>query len=65
LRRERLVGNQGEQTLAPLQRIGWNIKRQAGSHRTMSREGWPDYVFAFRACSPASPSGLGFDQAIF
>lgn len=30
-----------------LLRIGWNIKRQTGSHRTLEREGWPNYVFAF------------------
>ncbi|MBN9073943.1 MAG: hypothetical protein J0H34_20565 [Rhizobiales bacterium] len=23
------------------------MKRQTGSHRTLSREGWPDHVFAF------------------
>jgi predicted RNA binding protein YcfA (HicA-like mRNA interferase family) len=28
-------------------RIGWTIKRSSGSHRTLSRSGWPDYVFAF------------------
>jgi predicted RNA binding protein YcfA (HicA-like mRNA interferase family) len=33
--------------LAALLRIGWQLKRQSGSHRTLSREGWPDYVFAF------------------
>ena len=33
--------------LAALLRIGWKIKRQAGSHRTLQREGFPDYVFAF------------------
>ena len=33
--------------LAALLEIGWQLKRQAGSHRTLSREGWPDYVFAF------------------
>lgn len=33
--------------LRALQRIGWSLKRQAGSHRTLSRPGWPDYVFAF------------------
>jgi predicted RNA binding protein YcfA (HicA-like mRNA interferase family) len=27
--------------------IGWQLKRQSGSHRTLSREGWPDFVFAF------------------
>ena len=33
--------------LAALLRIGWSIKRQSGSHRTLEREGWPNYVFAF------------------
>jgi predicted RNA binding protein YcfA (HicA-like mRNA interferase family) len=33
--------------LAALNKIGWQIKRQSGSHRTLSREGWPDVVFAF------------------
>jgi predicted RNA binding protein YcfA (HicA-like mRNA interferase family) len=33
--------------LAALLRIGWQVKRQSGSHKTLEREGWPDYVFAF------------------
>jgi predicted RNA binding protein YcfA (HicA-like mRNA interferase family) len=33
--------------LAALLRIGWHVKRQSGSHRTLSREGWSDFVFAF------------------
>jgi predicted RNA binding protein YcfA (HicA-like mRNA interferase family) len=33
--------------LAALLRIGWTIKRQSGSHRTLSRPGWSDVVFAF------------------
>lgn len=33
--------------LAALLRIGWVIKRQSGSHRTLARTGWPDFVFAF------------------
>jgi predicted RNA binding protein YcfA (HicA-like mRNA interferase family) len=33
--------------LRALLRIGWTVKRQTGSHRTLSRPGWPDYVFAF------------------
>ena len=34
--------------LAALLRIGWSIKREAGgSHRVLSRPGWPDFVFAF------------------
>ena len=33
--------------LAALLGIGWRIKRQKGSHRTLERAGWADYVFAF------------------
>ena len=33
--------------LAALERIGWRIKRQSGSHRTLTRPNWPDVVFAF------------------
>jgi predicted RNA binding protein YcfA (HicA-like mRNA interferase family) len=34
--------------LAALLSIGWQVKSQSGSHRTLEREGWPNYVFAFR-----------------
>ena len=37
----------GRRVLAALERIGWVIKRQSGSHRTLSRSGWPDFLFAF------------------
>ncbi|HWE21836.1 MAG TPA: type II toxin-antitoxin system HicA family toxin [Hyphomicrobiaceae bacterium] len=33
--------------LAALLRIGWSVKRQSGSHRVLTRAGFPDYVFAF------------------
>ena len=33
--------------LRALLRLGWRIKRQSGSHRTLVRDGWPDYVFAY------------------
>ena len=33
--------------LAALLRIGWQVKRESGSHRVLSRAGWPDFVFAF------------------
>lgn len=36
-----------DRLLSSLVRIGWRLKRQSGSHRTLSREGWPDFVFAF------------------
>lgn len=44
--------------LAALLRIGWQIKRQAGSHRTLSREGWPDYNFAFHDTEEIGPRML-------
>lgn len=33
--------------LAALLRLGWRVKRTSGSHRTLERAGWPDFVFAF------------------
>lgn len=44
--------------LAALLRIGWNIKRQSGSHRTLEREGWQDYVFAFHDGDEIGPKIL-------
>ncbi len=39
-------------------RIGWQIKRQAGSHRTLSRPGHPDFVFAFHDREEIGPKML-------
>jgi len=36
-----------KRVLAALLRIGWKIKRESGSHKTLWRPGWPDFVFAF------------------
>jgi predicted RNA binding protein YcfA (HicA-like mRNA interferase family) len=44
--------------LAALQRLGWSIKRQSGSHRTLSRAGWPDFVFAFHDQEEIGPRML-------
>jgi predicted RNA binding protein YcfA (HicA-like mRNA interferase family) len=33
--------------LKALLKLGWQIKRESGSHKTLAREGWPDVVFAF------------------
>jgi len=33
--------------LAGLERIGWRVKRQSGSHKLLARDGWRDYEFAF------------------
>jgi predicted RNA binding protein YcfA (HicA-like mRNA interferase family) len=44
--------------LAALFDIGWKLKRQSGSHRTLSREGWPDVVFAFHDGEEIGPRML-------
>ena len=44
--------------LSALLGIGWSIKRQSGSHRTLSRQGWPDYVFAFHDGEEIGPRML-------
>jgi len=45
--------------LASLLQIGWTIKREAeGSHRVLSRPGWPDYIFAFHDHEEIGPRML-------
>lgn len=39
--------SKAKQVLSALYRIGWTLKRQSGSHKTLSRPGFPDVVFAF------------------
>jgi predicted RNA binding protein YcfA (HicA-like mRNA interferase family) len=44
--------------LAALLRIGWNIKRQTGSHRVLERTGWNNFVFAFHDRDEIGPKML-------
>jgi predicted RNA binding protein YcfA (HicA-like mRNA interferase family) len=44
--------------LAALLRLGWQIKRESGSHRTLARSGWPDVVFAFHDNEELGPRML-------
>ena len=44
--------------LAALFRIGWSIKRQDGSHKTLERFGYPDYVFVFHDGDEIGPKML-------
>ena len=44
--------------LAVLLRLGWEVKRQSGSHKTLSRNGWPDFVFAFHDSDEIGPKML-------
>jgi len=47
-----------QRVLAALLRNGWAIKRQSGSHRTLARPGWPDFVFAFHDGEEIGPRML-------
>lgn len=44
--------------LRALERIGWRVKRQSGSHKTLAREGYPDVVFAFHDRDEVGPKML-------
>ena len=47
-----------KRVLTALLRIGWRIKRESGSHKTLEREGWPDVVFAFHDREEVGPRML-------
>ena len=47
-----------KRVLSALFRLGWEIKRQSGSHRILSRLGFPDYVFAFHDGEEIGPKML-------
>jgi predicted RNA binding protein YcfA (HicA-like mRNA interferase family) len=38
--------------------IGWRIKRESGSHKTLARDGWSDFVFAFHDGEEIGPRML-------
>jgi predicted RNA binding protein YcfA (HicA-like mRNA interferase family) len=46
------------QLLAALERIGWRVKRQTGSHKVLERVGWTDVIFAFHDKDEMGPKML-------
>ena len=44
--------------LAALQRIGWRIERQRGSHRVLVKQGAPNFIFAFHDREEIGPRML-------
>ena len=44
--------------LAALIRLGWVVKREAGSHKVLTRPEWPDTVFAFHDGEEIGPRML-------
>ena len=49
--------------LAALERIGWKIKRQRGSHRVLERSGRPIFVFAFHDREEIGPKNADANRA--
>jgi predicted RNA binding protein YcfA (HicA-like mRNA interferase family) len=47
-----------KQVLKALFGIGWSLKRQSGSHRTLCKSGLPDFVFAFHEGEEIGPRML-------
>ena len=43
---------------AALLSVGWQLERQSGSHRTLSRDEYADYVFAFHDSDEIGPKML-------
>ena len=54
----RWPSSKAKRVLAALFKLGWQVKRQTGSHRTLFREGWPDFVFAFHEGDEIGPRML-------
>ena len=44
--------------LVALLRLGWTVKRQTGSHKILTRSGWPDLIFAFHDHDEIGPRML-------
>jgi predicted RNA binding protein YcfA (HicA-like mRNA interferase family) len=47
-----------KRVLAALLRLGWTVKRQRGSHRTLERAGWANVVFAWHNDVEIGPVAL-------
>ena len=47
-----------KRVLAALQAIGWRVKRQSGSHKTLEHFDYSDYVFAFHDGEEIGPKML-------
>jgi predicted RNA binding protein YcfA (HicA-like mRNA interferase family) len=44
--------------LKALERGGWTVKRQTGSHKTLAKAGRPDFVFSFHDGDEIGPRML-------
>jgi predicted RNA binding protein YcfA (HicA-like mRNA interferase family) len=54
----RWPSTKARRVLAALLRNGWEVKRSSGSHKTLSKIGYPDFVFAFHDQEEIGPRML-------
>ena len=54
----RWPATKASRVLEALGRIGWTLKRRSGSHRTLQRPDWADFVFAFHEKEEIGPRML-------
>jgi len=50
--------SRARQVLAALFRIGWTAKRQSGSHRTLTKSGFLDFVYSVHDSEEIGPRML-------
>jgi predicted RNA binding protein YcfA (HicA-like mRNA interferase family) len=55
----RFGSSKASRVFAALLRIGWQVKRQSGSHVVLEREAWADVVFSFHDNEEIGPVMLG------
>jgi predicted RNA binding protein YcfA (HicA-like mRNA interferase family) len=58
IRNSRWSATKAKLVLAALLRKGWTEKRREGSHRTLSKSGWENCVFAYHDGEEIGPKAL-------
>jgi predicted RNA binding protein YcfA (HicA-like mRNA interferase family) len=54
----RWSSTKAKRVLAALLKNGWEIKTSSASHRTLTKAGYPDFVFAFHGKEEIGPRML-------
>lgn len=54
----RWLSTKAKRVLIALRCLGWETKRLLGSHRTLAKEGYPEFVFAFHDSEEIGPRML-------